>query len=419
MQQQVANSKKLTPVRYAFLYCNSPSTQRQYPKRLKIFFDFAGVEGADLEEQGQAFLDQTRQDPEWANQRIMEYLDYHRQRVFRKEISPSTLKTMLQPIKTFLDAYDDVTDLIKWRRISKAMPKAKRFANDRVPTLEELRKLIEYPDRRIKAVVYTMCSSGIRIGAWEYLKWKHITPIYSPKNDKEVIAAKLVVYAGEPEEHFSYITPEAYHALKDYMDFRTLWGEQVTGDSWLVRNYFKTADVKRKSPRGGNFGKTTKPRQIDQKSLNRLIIRAWQEQGIRDILEHGNGHARRHEFKAAHSMRKYFKTRAEQVMNRLNVEFLMGHSIGLNSNYYRPTEQELLTDYIKAVPSLTINDTNVENLRQQFQDKEKQIEKISARLDSFEQLFKIAMARKIGARPENIKFADDFERVLFEGEEGK
>ncbi len=53
-----ANNKK-TPVRYAFLYCNSPVTQRQYPERLKIFFDSVGIlPNGNLEEQGQAFLDQ-------------------------------------------------------------------------------------------------------------------------------------------------------------------------------------------------------------------------------------------------------------------------------------------------------------------------------------------------------------------------
>ena len=46
------------------------------------------------------------------------------------------------------------------------------MANDRAPTKEEIQKLIEYPDRRIKPVAYTMVSSGIRIDAWDYLRWK-------------------------------------------------------------------------------------------------------------------------------------------------------------------------------------------------------------------------------------------------------
>jgi integrase len=105
---------------------------------------------------------------------------------------------------------------------NKNIAKVKSASNDRAPTLEEIRKLVEYPDRRIKPIVYTMCASGIRVGAWGYLRWKHVTPI---KNDKdEIIAAKLTVYPGEPEQYYTFITPEAYNSLRDWMDFRASYG---------------------------------------------------------------------------------------------------------------------------------------------------------------------------------------------------
>jgi len=63
-----------------------------------------------------------------------------------------------------------------WKKISKGVPTGRKSTNDRAPTNEEILKLTDYPDRRIKAIVYTMVSSGIRIGAWDYLKWKHVTP---------------------------------------------------------------------------------------------------------------------------------------------------------------------------------------------------------------------------------------------------
>lgn len=55
-----------SPVSYAFKFLNSPETQRQYPKRLKLFFDHIGLDIGDsssLEAQGQAFLDKTRENP--------------------------------------------------------------------------------------------------------------------------------------------------------------------------------------------------------------------------------------------------------------------------------------------------------------------------------------------------------------------
>jgi hypothetical protein len=68
---------------------------------------------------------------------------------------------------------------------------------------------------------------------------------------------------------------------------------------------------------------------------------------------------KRHEWKGAHGYRKAFKTRAEQVMRPANVEILMGHDIGVSESYWRPTEKEVLQDYLKAVPLLTISGDNI------------------------------------------------------------
>jgi hypothetical protein len=104
------------------------------------------------------------------------------------------------------------------------MPRGRRFASDRAPTIEEIRKIIEYPDRRIRCIVFTMASSGIRLGAWDYLKWGHIKPTY--KNG-EVTAATVRIYADEDEEYFTFITAEAYSSILDWMNFRMESGETI------------------------------------------------------------------------------------------------------------------------------------------------------------------------------------------------
>ena len=45
-------------------------------------------------------------------------------------------------------------------------------------------------------------------------------------------------------------------------------------------------------------------------------------------------------------------------MNPLNVSTLMSHDTGITQHYYRPKEEELLKDYLKAVNQLTINEEN-------------------------------------------------------------
>jgi hypothetical protein len=67
--------------------------------------------------------------------------------------------------------------LISWKRITRGLPRGRKWADDRAPTMDEIRKVVEYPDRRIKPIVYTMVSSGIRLGVSRgssiYLMMKH------------------------------------------------------------------------------------------------------------------------------------------------------------------------------------------------------------------------------------------------------
>jgi hypothetical protein len=80
--------------------------------------------------------------------------------------------------------------IINWKKISKGMPTAKSYSDDRIPTVNEIKKLIEHPDRRIKTIVLVMVSSGVRVGSWDFLQWKHIVPI---ERDGIIIAAKILV----------------------------------------------------------------------------------------------------------------------------------------------------------------------------------------------------------------------------------
>jgi integrase len=66
---------------------------------------------------------------------------------------------------------------IQWKKITRGRPKIRRHADERASTIEEIQQLCNYPDRRIKGIVYTMATSGIRLGAWNYLRWKDIQPI--------------------------------------------------------------------------------------------------------------------------------------------------------------------------------------------------------------------------------------------------
>jgi hypothetical protein len=132
------------------------------------------------------------------------------------------------------------------------------------------------------------------------------------------------------------------------MDFRTSYGEKISGDSWLMRDLWQTTNMNY----GARWGLATSPKKLQSSGIKRLLERAVWEQGIRKPLVEG---ANRHELKIAHGYRKFYKSRAEQIMRPINVEITMGHDIGISSSYYKPTEREVLDDFIKVIPMVTIN----------------------------------------------------------------
>ena len=336
---------------------NSPVTRDRYTTRLNRFFSFIEIEGTTIEERCRIFVQNARKDIGWAFRSIINFLQVQKERVERKEITGSTIRNYVKAIKLFTEMNDI---LISWKRITRGLPRGRKWADDRAPTMDEIRKVVEYPDRRIKPIVYTMVSSGIRLGAWDYLKWGNVTPIHSDGNG-ELVAAKIMVYAGEEEQYFTFISPEAYRALAGWMTFREKCGEKITSDSWVMRNLWDNRITKGK-------GWVTIPKKLKPSGIKALVENAIWTQGLRTKLPAGK---RRHEFQTDHGFRKFFKTHAEQVMKPINVEILMSHSTGVSDSYYRPVEKVLLDDYLKAVDLLTINSDKATLQKQVAEMKEK------------------------------------------------
>jgi hypothetical protein len=138
---------------------NSPSTKEKSVPRLNHFFDFIGITGT-LQEKCAMFAKKAIGQQAWAMSCVIKYLQMNKNRVERKEITGATLRNSVKVIKLFCEMNDI---LLPWKRITRGLPRARRYADDRAPTLEEVQKIVEYPDRRIKAIVCTMVSSGIRL----------------------------------------------------------------------------------------------------------------------------------------------------------------------------------------------------------------------------------------------------------------
>jgi hypothetical protein len=106
-----------------------------------------------------------------------------------------------------------------------------------------------------RAIILVAASSATRIGGFDYT-WKDIVPIYkidnelkiditeSEENEDRIVCAMLSTYKGTNAEYPSFITPEAFSAIRDY---RLEWirdiGKEPEPDQTLFK---KEGDLARK-----------------------------------------------------------------------------------------------------------------------------------------------------------------------------
>ncbi|MDQ3969449.1 MAG: hypothetical protein M3275_13785, partial [Thermoproteota archaeon] len=216
----------------------------------------------------------------------------------------------------------------------------------------------------------------------------------------------------------AFISPEACIALDKYLDYRREHGEQISDSSPLFRDKFDPVEA---LDNGGELRNNNNSSYKDEDSfpsagtiMNETKIdkrRTSDHTAVVPITEHSirqyynrllrsigirKERKKRHEF-SVHGFRKYFKTKAELAgVKPAAVEMLMGHSLGsVNDSYFKPSENELLNEYLWASDALSINATQklkleVERLQSgisELEDKNRRIEELERKQRQFESAF--------------------------------
>jgi integrase len=285
--------------------------------------------------------------------------------VARKHVSKSTQMTAFAAIKHFCEMNDII---LNWKKIRKFALNSQVPRNvDRAYEHPEIKRLIDYSDHRVGAIFLFLASTGIRAGALRHIRLEHLEDMGN--------VYKLTVYPGEDEEYFTFTTPECKHAIDSYLEFRIRNGESISPTSYLfVQQYNKFKRIRAKPY------STHSIENLLQSWLVNSGIRTW------DPVNR----FKRKQVPRLHGFRKFFTTQLANARVSPEIrEMLLGHRIGLASAYYRPTEQDMLDEYMKAVDNLTIEPS----MRLQ-----RKVERLEIERDSFEVLRTQieALEKKIG-----------------------
>jgi integrase len=317
----------------------SPATKQEYGYCIMQYMRFLQVSSpSDL---------MFNSEPKVIESHLRDYMVYLRDR-----ISYATRMVYCSAAFTFY-SMNDIT--LNKKKLYRYLGEQTRAHKDRAYTTEEIAKILQSCDLRLKAIVLLMASSGIRVGALPLMKLAHLLPV----SDYDLY--RITIYENAKEEYYTFCTPEAKRAIDEYLAYRERSGERITPSSPLFREQFDLNDPFQISARRQLRATTL------QTTFDRILIKA----GLR-TMEHETETTKirgrvRKDVSRFNGFRKFFNTNLVRAkVNPQIKEMLMGHSIDLDDNYYKPTADERLQEYLKAVNLLTINEEN--RLRMELSD---------------------------------------------------
>jgi len=286
--------------------------------------------------------------------RIVEYIKDQ----VKSGASSAAIKITLTAIKKFFTENREESRL-NWGWLKGRIPRGNGQVKDRDYSREELIRMWEQSDTRKRAIL-ALLMAGLRKGAIPDLRVGSLTKLteYTKRDGKQhkfegyPHIYKLTVYEGDPsEEYISFTTPAGAKAVDKYLQARIAAGEKVTSNSVLIRNTFDA------SASVNDAGMDPKPITLD--ALDAMFMRLTRSTGIRPKEQQGRRRKRqdRHDIMLFHGVRKYVNhTMVNAGVDTIAKELLIGHAPpGLESSYLRLTEAELLRQFVKAIPALSLS----------------------------------------------------------------
>jgi integrase len=269
-------------------------------------------------------------------------------------IAYATICFLVTPVLTFYQLNDVI---LNRRKVSRYFGEYKKVVKDRAYTAEEIYKALQTADLRMKVIILLMSSGGQRIGSLADLTLGNLTFI------EPYGIFKVIVYEGTNSEYYTFTTRETANAIFEYLSYRQRSGERINFNEetkkWepesvpLLREQFDATDILH----------VRRPRVIGTNAIRRVLVDQLVRCGLRTV-EHPIGGQSTKRVRKSIALGNGFRKYAISAFSRAKInhdirQMLVDHKGGyLDESYLRLTQEEVLEEYMKAEPYLTI-DPNV------------------------------------------------------------
>jgi hypothetical protein len=266
-------------------------------------------------------------------------------------ISYNAIKVQVAPIYTYYELNDFK---INKRKIAKYYPDIKRVVQDKAYSIEQIQTMLQNADQRTRMIILLFTSTGCRIGALPDIVFRDLTRI------PEYGLYRIQFYVGTNNEYYTFTTREAASTgIDNYLLYRQRCGEKITfneklnrwepDDTPLIRQQFDINDVLQ----------ARNPQPLSHDGLRMVLEYHLVKCGLREfehMTEGSNPSRIRKPVSLSKGFRKFvISTFIEAGLNHEIRELIVDHDTELDKNYFRPSEEQVLREYLKAESFLTID----------------------------------------------------------------
>jgi hypothetical protein len=317
----------------------SPATKAGYETSLKRYLNHIKKTGID------DLLVNT--EPRYIESQIIDYIMSLRD----NGVSYATMLFLITPIFTFYQLNDV---MLNRKKVSRYLGEYKRVVRDAAYTTEQIQAALQNADTRIRMILLILSSTGARIGSLPSLVLGNLTklPNYG--------LYRIVFYENSNNEYYSFTTREcALTGIDNYLSYRQRCGEKISFNEstqkWepsyipLLRMQFDVNDMLQ----------VRNPRPMTISALRVALTAHLVRSGLRQI-EHPTAPESPKRVRKSVSLSTGFRKRCISLfiqagLNHEIRELLVDHATQLDQHYFRPTEDQVLQEYLKAESYLTID----------------------------------------------------------------
>jgi integrase len=287
--------------------------------------------------------------------------------------APKTVLTYVTAVKGLL-RYEGITLDNYQLRAKVELPPKVEVSIDRIPTREEMRSILLNSNRKTRALVALLATSGLRIGEAANLRIANL----------ELLSNKVTLMSSRTKSRRTRVTffsDETAAFIREFLGTRL-----QNKEDWLFPD---DDDPKR---------------HVSPDALYMDVYRVLKKLGILSRLDPESKRNQLH----PHSFRKYFFSKLIGAgVDRGIAEHFMGHNFNLDNAYLHMNDEQLKQAYMKAKDEFTFltdqkldreNQKRVDELQEQLKEKTTELAGVYQRIARLEGQYETIIKTKFSSR---------------------